>query len=331
MDKETRPINFSPDELNATLLNIDSEMRREGVLIRARQIEGWRRFCVKHKVGGIDWHHPLSKRVFEWFSAVYGDRLNIDFDYGKTGVEVRGDIYEMRCIRFWGTLHLFCDPQLLGVDLGPSLGTKSPPKANVLDYIVGLTTAVGLQLCPEECAQLLNVYCRAYICFARIEDVSKARYIPEVISDFRTSAAELVAANPNFGLSKWQSLQAVEKALKSYLSLRLPNVPRTHDLRQLAELCSNAGLLKLPERLISLVECNADVRYNSTGVKKSEAVLANHAAMDLCGLVAPFLHPRVGDQIAIRPLNYSVRGVEQQKLAVALMNLRRSRFGNRVP
>jgi hypothetical protein len=68
----------------------------------------------------------------------------------------------------------------------------------------------------------------------------KHRYIREALGDFSSSVAHLLATPPEPGLARWESLQAVEKVMKSYLhhaGVKYPTRGRAgHDLVALAQL-----------------------------------------------------------------------------------------------
>ena len=50
--------------------------------------------------------HPISQKVMSWFKARYGDRLNLDLDFGHSVLLMRGDILRFRCPRFYGRVYV---------------------------------------------------------------------------------------------------------------------------------------------------------------------------------------------------------------------------------
>jgi hypothetical protein len=119
--------------------------------------------------------------------------------------------------------------------------------------------------------------------------LGNAPYMKEAVHDLKTSANSLLDATPNYGQSKWSSLQAVEKVLKSCILQRGGKPPRVHRLSELAEIALNAGVPGVAPQMLSALQCSAEVRYDSTKVGRDEAVLAHHTAIDLCAELCPTL------------------------------------------
>jgi len=77
-----------------------------------------------------------------------------------------------------------------------------------------------------------------------------ALFSKEALDDLNQSAVYLTAPKPNYGLSKWSSLQAAEKMLKSYAVQNGGKLHKKHDLTKLEKEAVNAGLAPLkPSRV----------------------------------------------------------------------------------
>ena len=93
----------------------------------------------------------------------------------------------------------------------------------------------------------------------------------------------ILAKPPHYGLSKWSSLQASEKAFKAFLGNKGIVFPKTHNLYKLAEL--SASYVSVSPELIKKIQCQASVRYGKVEVSIYEAYSAHLASIELCGLV----------------------------------------------
>ena len=58
--------------------------------------------------------HSFSQRIFDWFKRLYDDRLNLDGNLGATVVDIKGDLYGVRGVRFSGAMYVICVPALIG-------------------------------------------------------------------------------------------------------------------------------------------------------------------------------------------------------------------------
>ena len=87
-------------------------------------------------------------------------------------------------------------------------------------------------------------------------------------------------------LSKWGSLQAVEKFLKAFISSKGVTFPHSHNLQALANLAEASGLPTLSSTNIANVQCSAGVRYGGIVVLQTDAVEAYYSAIDICGQIA---------------------------------------------
>ena len=123
-------VNFpiSDADLHAVLLEVDSELRASNSQVSGRELRGWMNFCRRFNLA-MRMDDPLAVRIFDWFKKQYGDRLNLQMDFGTTVAHIRHDLYPMRLIRIYGSTIVHCDPVLHDSNFGPSLRTNgAPPK-----------------------------------------------------------------------------------------------------------------------------------------------------------------------------------------------------------
>lgn len=138
----------------------------------------------------------------------------------------------------------------------------------------------------------------AYSTLRALDDVE---YVREVVGDFDAAVNHLIEHSPQPGLSKWASLQVVEKLLKAYISTKGGSVEFIHKLQKLANEAVKLGLPEPPKDYIDLVQCPAGVRYGQIPVSVDEALLAHHISLELCEGIARAIGEAVKRQMPIVP------------------------------
>lgn len=319
-----KPVDFqiSDADLHAALVEVDGQLRASNSNLFGRELRGWGLFCQRFNLT-MAMSDPLTVRIFDWFTKQYGDRLKGDLDFGKTVAEIRHDFFSLRLPRLYGTATVHCDPMLLGHDFGPELVANSGGvKRNLFDYLQGVTPDFIKPLTDEECMGLLEVYRRGILGYSRMGDCQGAPYSKEALDDLHQSARQLTDHNPNYGFSRWASLQGVEKVLKSFIEQRGKTFKKNHDLGELAGVAVSAGLALLDAQLLAKIQCKADVRYSASTVGKTEALEAHYAALAVCADVAPRLEPQSGWLTKTRAISYEVNGKPRPMGALVVSRLK---------
>jgi hypothetical protein len=282
-------LNISDEEFNRILEDIDESMASQGVNIPARELRGWMLFCERQKLEGINMNHPISKKITDWFRARYGDRLNLDFTSGHSALLLRGDIIRFKCPMFFGRAFIVCCPELADKEFSH---LAQPALIDVSKQLVGVTSAYSRSLTLDERNHVLETVSKTEIWSSRVGDAGAQAYIPEGRADLRTSVDQMMLHEPQFGPSKWASLQAVEKFLKAYIKQQGSEPEFTHKLADLADAAESLGLLALKRLSVSLIQCSPSVRYEASSVTKAEAVKAHEAAISICADIATQLKGR---------------------------------------
>jgi hypothetical protein len=289
------PLNLPDAEFDAVMTEIDRELRQRTDKITGREFLGFVEYCSVFKIS-IDTEHPTTRRIFDWFIRMYGQRLSMDWDFGRSVVFVNGELCKVRGIRFFGTMLFVCAPTVVGRKLRQATSDGIIPVNNLLESIEGLTPVLAARLSPDECSEMLKAYSRMYIAFSKLEAAQGSRYgggdapyVKEAVHDLIVSTESLLSSSPNYGLSKYASLQAVEKVLKSCIPEKGGTHKYSHNLTGLAAEAAKWGVPGVDAAQIAAVQCPAAVRYHSTLVAKGEAVAAHYAALTVCGQLAPIL------------------------------------------
>jgi len=310
MNEASKPVDFqiSDSALDTTLVEIDNQLRASGSKLFGRELRGWGLFCQKFHLE-MAMSDPLAVRIFDWFTKQYGDRLKGNLDFGNTVAEIRHDFYSLRLPRLYGSAIVHCDPILPRHHFGPELTVNSGGvKTNLFDYLQGATPEFVRSLTDKECIHLLHAYARGVVAYSRMDDCQEAPYSKEALDDLHQSARQLTDYNPNYGFSRWASLQAVEKVLKSFIEQRGQTFKKNRELAELAGVAVSPGLPPPDARLLAKIQCKADVRYSAATVDKTEALEAHYAALAVCADVALRLEPQSGWRTQTRTISYLVDG-----------------------
>ena len=228
----------------------------------------------------------------------------------------RHDLYSLRFPRLYGEQIVHCDPLLPSTYFGARLSKKGPLRGNLLDHLAGVTPDFVSSLTVAECKNLIDVYARGFVGLSRMHDAEKAPYAKEALDDLHQSAAQLTAYSPNYGFSRWASLQATEKLLKSFIAVCKQTPRKSHNLADLASTATSLGLPSPSSSLLQDIQCDADVRYSAATVGKAEALRAHYATLSLCSDIASRLQPQSGWGTESRMLSYEVNGTRRPMKAL---------------
>jgi hypothetical protein len=122
---------------------------------------------------------------------------------------------------------------------------------------------------------------KAYHVLQEIENISNKPYVNEAIADLQIARASILEKPPHYGMSKWSSLQFIEKLLKSFLEIKSQPIPMHHNLQKIAQTAQTIGLILPNANLLASVQCIAGVRYGEVQVTLEEAISAHHASLDM--------------------------------------------------
>lgn len=285
-------------EFEELMASIDAEMAKEQVPIPGRALGAARLLAMRT---GLDVLYPLPKRLpapevydgidlairtRQWFNERYGEKLKIDFSLGRVAVNVRGDAWFLKIPFLAGSFYLTADPGRRLPKRTISLASSEPDTINILECVEKLPDALARDLSEEEKAVLVTVFRTAAEAFSQVADRFRHQYVAEVRTDLASAADHLVSQYGHTGQSKWSSLQAVEKMFKAYIRHKNGTIKQTHNLTQLAADAGALGLPPVPPALIAAVQTQASARYGDLAVSLEDAVAANHAAIEICGMIA---------------------------------------------
>lgn len=275
--------NIPDSELHTVLTAIDQEMRAENITIPARPLMAMSKLSQRYHLE-IDMRSELAKRMNKWFEDLYGERLQIGWSLGSTAILIAGDVYKITIPLFFGT-HGFV------FDAGPEkrktiLSGREVIISNIKKYVQGLTAARINTMTSNECNDVVTKYGKAAIAWSSLSSVAYVDFVVEARADLNASVEHLFSRLPHFGLSRWASLQAVEKLLKAYIQEQGGRFQRTHKLDDLAAEGERLGLSRIDRIGLASIQCSPGVRYGSEQSTAQQAVAAHTAATEISGTIA---------------------------------------------
>lgn len=266
---------------------IDDLMRKEGTAITARSFQGPGKFTWAYRTWLMH-RDPLHSKIVEWFNGRYGDRLKMDPTW-KMAVLIRGDLYQLLLPLVFGSVNVICSAEQFGVTNESRVPKRNQrPTINVLGLLDDFTEDYARSLTKDELSPLMNAFLLGFNARNEIDSISESEFVKEAIGDIQVSVAHLFATPPQYGLSKWSSLQAAEKLLKAFIRQKGGKLELIHNLEKLAAAAESLGLPPIPRALLKAIQCPAGVRYGDPEVTLVEAVEAHHAALAICSGIANY-------------------------------------------
>ena len=283
-------------EFNAMMDDMDATLTNDGVAI------GWRSLnalaIAASKIGitlavvdvaptpGVYEGDSLSAWIHQWYKDRYGEeRLKVRMGPGSVTLLIRGTPWKMDFPRV-GNVEFICHPDLnFGKDR--RITTRGTAVYNVLWAIKGFPAGLASSLSNEEQKSIFDFFLLARGPLERLQFYKTEPFISAALGDLEAAIEHILNNIPHYGLSKWASLQFVEKLIKQLLTKKTIRFKFNHDLKGLAELAAQSGLPSLPIELINRIMCSAQIRYNEGGTTLDKAISAHHASIAIADIL-PF-------------------------------------------
>jgi HEPN domain-containing protein len=228
----------------------------------------------------------LVAHIGAWYERLHGERLvTRSLSIGRMALLIRNDLW---VVRF---------PVIVG---GPFSWVACNRHAieehsldndqyNIFQSFDGMSAAYWADLSPAELEVVLKLFSLGERALCSLSRVARTDLIHAARADHDAAVEHLAAPHPHSGLSRWASLQAVEKLLKAFLSSQQDSFPPSHNLATLTSRAVEAGLSPPSPEAIAQVQCEPGVRYGEERVSRADAVLAHHAALRATEVIAPQL------------------------------------------
>ena len=261
MSLSLKNMHQNPHEFEKLMQEVDQKLKEEDIPIQGRSIAGLCAVAQKFKCD-LSWESAEAKAINNWFVQTYGDKLKVNWDIAKTIVQIEGDIYSVKLPRIFGQRQV-----------------------NVLEWIEQSTPKLLRSLSKTKLDAVGAQIFSHFKAYAKMEKMPR-----DNTTDLNTSVSHLISQHPQYGLSRWASLQASEKTLKDYIKKQGGTFPKGgkdgHNLSRLAMIAEQHGLPVVDKTLIASVQCPASVRYSETSSSKQAAIDAYLASVRVCAHVA---------------------------------------------
>jgi hypothetical protein len=249
-----------PGAFDRYMESVDDRLRTDGVDIANRPLHSMGVISAGLRIS-FSMRSDVFRRIEAWWEQRYGPRLLIDWSPGSMLIEIRGDPFEVKYPRVYGTQTI-----------------------NGARLIQGITAQALGALTESELGAVAKQIGDGLKAFQAMENTPAS-----LQSDLTTAVVQLLKRPPDPGLSKWSSQQAVEKTLNGFVEAKgqKPKRPTGHDLLPLIEQAESLGLPQLDRAAVAEAQCSPQVRYpGRIATSASSAVRANQAAVCLCGTIA---------------------------------------------
>lgn len=221
----------------------------------------------------------LIGHVFRWCDENYSkEQQSIGYDLGMVIIKIRGDLWPVKVPAI-----LMHNGLVIALDVSKEKIYQSEQGTafNLAHMINGLPRALATSLSMQEIGlDQVHLLGHAFhvinsLCFK----LFSLPMVTESIQDFVISGKFLMENNGSYGISKWHSLQFVEKILKAYLHTKAISLKKTHNLSVLTAETERVGLPTVNQTDIKLIQCDPGVRYGDPIITKDDAFLAHHASI----------------------------------------------------
>lgn len=158
---------------------------------------------------------PISERIRKWYKNKYGNRLNIYLNLGRMAVLIKKDLWVFSFPRIFGTARFIASKTYKSDQI---VFQGKPLVCNILDSIEDMPQDFRLSLTDTQVSSLLNDFMLGFDAMMTLETIN-SDLVKLAISDISASVDHLIAQSPQYGSSKWSSLQAAEKIIKAGIEL----------------------------------------------------------------------------------------------------------------
>jgi hypothetical protein len=281
----------NPTEFNRVMLDVDNKLSLSGCSIPARPSmaigEISKKFSIALPMGTHRRVSPqvpaeswsISERITEWYNQRYGERIKVDYSPGRMAILIENDLWILKIPFILGSVSFFVSRTIKSNKL--SLNNK-PATYNVLDAVVDLPPSRIPMLPDNELEHIFRKFLLGLKALSIVRSsIKKHELISSALADIEASIEHFTGSRPNYGLSKWASLQASEKLFKAAIALAGGNFTNTHSLEKLGEQAKTSGLTETWVVLLPYIQCSPGIRYGGEACDRDSAIFAHDAALNL--------------------------------------------------
>ena len=281
----SKNIPANEQQFDALMIEIDKELANNGLTISQRPINAVITLARKYHlplpltppISGVThksfqyWH--ITDRIYKWFDNRYSGRLEVHFGPGRMAFLIDHDIWVFRFPKLFGKHALVAH---LTLKSGRSENGESAIY-NILESIEGLPDGLRSSLNENQLAIIYNDFLLGFYALDGLKRYSSNGLIKSSLADISSAVDNLLLHSPEYGLSKWSSLQAAEKLIKASIEWHGKKYTKTHNLNKLVNDAAKSGIVLEINNEINQVQCSPAIRYGEIECGKEEAVKAHHA------------------------------------------------------
>ena len=219
----TSRIPKSQKEFNSLMEDIDSLLKERNVPIYNRPIHAPLEISRKLKVSfplvpiqrnaipGDYTGNSLSSHIQDWFEKQYRDRLSVQMGVGTGVILIKGDPWKVIYPLIFGTVYFICDPNLEKYKNLASFTTNgTSPTINIFNLILDFPPKLAESLTKNEVQKIKKTFLAGLDALSCLDQIKKMPLAKEAKADLEAAVMHILSEPPQFGLSKWASLQFSE-------------------------------------------------------------------------------------------------------------------------
>lgn len=275
-------------------MEVDAGLQEQGVDIPARPIQALREIGLRLTIalpiagsqnipGPATENWGITDRVYRWYEQVYGDALKVDPCIGRFLTSLSGDLWIVRIPLVFGRMTFYTSATL------PS--DRQGGRCNIADLIVGFTPALRLALTSEQEAELTTQFVVALEGVQWLTQTRPDSLFRLALGNIEASVESATRRRHDYGLSKWESLQATEKVIKAAIRSVGGQASTTHKLTNLLREAASLGMLFDIDKQVAAIQCSAGIRYGDEPCDKIQALRAHQAMLQAIWIIRAELEP----------------------------------------
>lgn len=274
------------------MAQVDQQLVGNGVDIPSRPIFAMMEVSKRFKIqlrGGPRTEHSTPQEIEEigyaeaihqWYERNYNARLNESPGPLRTALLIDGDLYSLRIPWQIGRVEYISTRQWLQ---NPGI-SGSPVTINVVQFLEGITPARAQRLSDKALKEVWRTFNTAFPA-AYTLTATDHKLMSIARGDVESAVSNLMAIEQRFGESRWASLQAAEKIIKSAIDLKGAKFKQTHDLRELWKQLAPTGLRFNADAQLAALQCWPGIRYGEEISTQEQALLAHQSSLELVNII----------------------------------------------
>lgn len=285
-----KEFHISQEQLEIELEEIDTFLKSQNIPIPGRPLRAISEFSKRHNIGlpisepiHGTYHEsfkywPITQFIKHWFDELYSGRLGLDMGPGRCVFILRNEPWIFHYPKLFGSFVFGLSREFSSQELEPVDGIAV---YNVFESIKNFPNSLRKKATDEELQSILDRFTLGFFSLTILSNIRDSELIKSARADVEAAITHIMSPRPEFGLSKWASLQVAEKYLKYILTVKGINVPKTHNLIVLVDKLKEIGINSCVDEEVRFLQCSPSIRYGEQRVLLDDAINAHHASLSL--------------------------------------------------